>query len=175
MKKLIGIAVIFALLSFVGSAYGAVGINNDHDDSETYVGEASNICIEGQDVSFDGSQVTILANGHKDGVTTNVSTESNLTSAALNYGVIKLVAGSAKYISLAAGTPGQMLSIIMTTYDAGSITITDDYVSSTAQAAVVTTGWDDIVFNSTLDMVTLLYVDDTIGWIVIGYYGVVIT
>ena len=61
MRKFIGLAVIFALLSFVGSASGAVGVNNDHDDVESYVGEASNICFEGQDVSFDGSQVTVAS------------------------------------------------------------------------------------------------------------------
>jgi len=82
MRKLIGLAVIFALLSFVGSAYGAVAI----DDEDGYVGEVSNIKFEGQDVTIVGSQVTVLCNGHKDGVTSNVSTTENrmLGSAVSN-------------------------------------------------------------------------------------------
>ena len=173
MRKLIGLAVVIALLSFVGSAYGAIGVDNEHDGSETYVGEASNINFEGQEVSFDGSKVTVLANGHKDGVTDNVSSESNLLAAALNYGVIRLGFGSAKSISIAAGTPGQMVTIVCTdSYDEGAITLTDDQVVATS---MTTTGWDDIAFDSDEDTATLLWIDDTIGWVIVGQANCTIT
>ena len=176
MKRFIGLAVIIALLSFGCSAFATVAVKEEFNaSSELYVGEATYLNIEGQDVSSDGSTITILANGHKDGVTTNVSTESNLTSAALAYGVIQLQAGTAKTVSLAAGTAGQMVTIIMTTVDGASITISDDRVSGTLQDAVVETGWDDIVFDALLDSVTLLYADATTGWIIIGQNGVTIT
>jgi hypothetical protein len=173
MRKLIGVAVFVALLSFVSPAFGAVGVNNDHDSEESYVGEASNICIEGQEVSFDGSQVTILANGHKEGVTTNVSTESNLTSAALAYGVVEFVIGSTKYVNLADGTPGQMVTFTVTTAGGGTLYITNDKVSAATSGTF--TGWDDIAFDSVLDNATLLYVDDTIGWVIIGQNAVTVT
>ena len=174
MRKLIGIAVVVALLSFVGSAFGAVAVNDTHDDVQAYVGEATNINFEGQDVSFDGSKVTVLANGHKDGVTTNVSTESNLLAAALNYGVINISAGSAKSIALANGTPGQMVTITMSVYDGKTVTITNDQVSP-AVFTMTKTGWDDIAFDSVLDTVTLLFYNDTVGWVIIGSNAVTVT
>jgi hypothetical protein len=174
MRKLIGIALI-ALLSFVSPAFGAIAVSDKDSDTESYIGEASQLCIEGQSVSFDGSKVTILANGHKDGVTANVSTESNLTSAALAYGVVYMTVGSSKYVNLASGTPGQMVTFILSAASGGTIYITDDKVSSTLQAATVTTGWDDLAFTEALDSITLLYVDDTYGWIIVGNNGVTVT
>ena len=44
-----------------------------------------------------------------------------------------------------------------------------------AGGIVTKTGWDDIAFNAALDSVTLLYVDDSIGWIVVGTNSVTIT
>ena len=172
MRKLFSIAVVIALLlSLAGISDASVGYKKDGEN----IGNAVSIDFKGGHTTFDGSTVTFYANGYKDGVTTNVSTESNLTSAALAYGVIKLQAGSAKYIALAAGTAGQMVNIIMTVYDGGTVTITDDYLSSANQTAVVETGWDDIAFNAVNDQVTLLYFNDTVGWIVVGQYGVAIT
>ena len=166
-----------ALLSFVNVAFaGTVSIEEEFDASvETYVGEAIQLNIEGQDLTLDGSRVTILANGHKDGVTTHASTASGLTAASLAYGVIKLQGvGAPKTISLAAGTAGQMVTITLDSIGA-AITISDDGLGGSGQAAVVETGWDDIAFDSILDTVTLLYADDTTGWIIIGQTGVTVT
>ena len=122
------------------------------------------------------SQVNIV--GNKNGVTLNVSGESNLTSAALAYAVITLADHGTgvltRQISIANGVPGQMVTIVILAYT-GTFTglyITDDGVAS---STMTKTGWDDICFNSALDSVTLLYVDDTIGWIIVGQYGVVVT
>jgi len=84
----------------------------------------------------------IVASGHKKGVTTNVSTASNLTSAALAYGVIALQGGSAKNITLANGSIGQMVTIYMSVYDGGAITI-GDY----GPVNIVKTGWTTIQFG----------------------------
>jgi hypothetical protein len=174
MKKLIGIAVVFALLSFVGSAYGAVAISDKVEDTETYVGEATSICVEGQDVAFDGSKVTILANGHKDGVTANVSTESSLTSAALAYGFIRKVTadGTAAQnrVGLANGTAGQLLTIQLTTKGTNSWVITKD----SGTTSCTTTGWSTLTFDTSLDSITLWYIDDTYGWVVMGNNGVTV-
>lgn len=169
MKRLFTILVIILLL-MENYALATVGVN----DIDGYVGEATNIYFKGQNVSTDGSKVTVLANGHKEGVTTNVSTESNLTSAALAYGVICIEHSTQRYVSLADGTAGQMLTIIMTSIGTGDLpyTITDDYL---ADSGVRKTGWDDIAFDAAGDQVTLWYVDDTTGWVVIGGYGVTIT
>lgn len=178
MKKLI-IAVALVLL-LAAPCFGAVGVNNNPDDTETYVGEATNICFEGQEVTFDGSKVTVLANGHKAGVTANVSTESHLTSAALAYGTVAVTFSKNKKVTIANGTPGQMITIFIATntgYTSGVdyYTITDDGVDGVTAAALLATGWDDIALDAQYDSVTLLYVDDTYGWIIVGQYGATIT
>jgi len=175
MKKLIGIAVVIALLSFVSSAYGAVGYSKEG----VHQGAATDINIQGNS-SFDNSVLTVIANGHDDGVTSNVSGESNLLAAALAYGVIRIAdtgsldASDARYIALANGTKGQMITIQLVAATAGTLYITDDKVSS-AVFTMTKTGWDDIALNAALDQVTLLYVDDTYGWIIIGQYGIAVT
>ena len=181
MRKFLGLAVIIALLSFVSSAHGAVAVSDEYAETERYVGEATNIKFEGQNVSSDGSQVTVLCNGHKDGATTNASDNTkstNLTSVELAYGLIILAeTGSLddtdnRYISLADGTAGQMVTIqLEANAESGVLTITDDYVAT----AIKQTGWDDIAFDLALDQVTLLYVDDTYGWVIIGQHGVTVT
>ena len=182
MRKLIGLAVVIAILAFVSPAYGAVGVNDKHDGEDLYVGEASNICFEGQSVTFDGSKVTVLANGHKAGVTAVVSASvTNLTGTRfLSYGVINLndigslneTNGTLRSISIGNGTPGQMITIVLTGATGGTLYITDDKVIPTT---VTKTGWDDIAMNAALDSVTLLYVDDTIGWIFVGGNSVTVT
>jgi hypothetical protein len=125
-------------------------------------------------------KTNVVATGHKEGVTLNVSGETNLTSAALAYGVIKLADTGAltgadtRYIALANGIKGQMVTIQLVAATAGTLYITDDYVSS-GVFPMTKTGWDDIAFDAALDSVTLLYVDDVIGWVVIGGNSVTIT
>lgn len=174
-KKYLVCAIVIALLLSVGSFAGAsVGYQKDGADS----GHASKIDFRNGLTEFDGSTVTFYANGYKDGVTTNVSGESNLTSAALAYGIILLAdtgaldASDDRYISLANGTAGQMISIQLVAATAGSLYITDDKV---AAGTMTNTGWDDILFDAALEQVTLLYVDDTYGWIIVGVNGATIS
>lgn len=183
MRKFIGLAIVVALLAFVSPSYGAVAVHDEVAEQASYVGEATSIKIEGQDVTFDGSQVTILANGHKDGVTTMVSpavdaNTSGISSAELAFGVIVLAdtgpldSSDERYIPIADGTPGQMVTIMLTAATAGTIFISDDGI---IDANMTTTGWDDIALATALDSVTLLWLDDTYGWIVVGEYGATIT
>jgi len=169
MRKCIAIIVI-ALLVSCSMSYASVGYKKDGEP----MGNAISIDFRNGNTTSDGSTVTFYANGYKDGVTTNVSTESNLTSAAVAYGIIKLEAGSAKSIALADGTAGQMVTIMMSVYDGKTITITDDQVGSSV-FTMTKTGWDDIAFDSVFDTVTLLFVDSTYGWVISGMYGVTVT
>jgi len=171
MRKCIVFAVVIALiLSFVPYAFASVGYKKDGADK----GQITDIDFRGSNTSFNQSTVTVYANGHKDGVTTNVSTESNLTSAALAYGVILMhINSNSKYVSIANGSIGQMVTIIVTDLNgSGTNYITDDYVAS---GTVTKTGWDDIALTELNDSVTLLYVDDTYGWIIVGQQGATIT
>ena len=185
MRKIIGFAVIAAFLSFVASAYGAVGYQKEGEDS----GQAAVLNVQGNS-TFDGSKVTIIANGHKDGVTAPVTGKvTDITGADfLSYGVINLGnignlgpgpdnsagAGTARYIALGNGVKGQMLTITLALATGGTLYITNDKVSP-AVFTMTKTGWDDIALNAALDSVTLLYVDDTYGWIIIGQNSVTVT
>lgn len=176
MKKLCIFAVVIALLlSLTGLAIASVGYKKDGENE----GNAVSVDFKNGLTTFDGSTVSFYANGYKDGVTTNVSTESNLTSAALAYGIIQKVSIDSTddvKVTLANGTPGQMVTImLMDNVSGGDWVITDDGVSATAQAALLSTGWDDLTFDTDLDSITLLYVDDTIGWIIVGNNGVTVT
>jgi hypothetical protein len=68
--------------------------------------------------------------------------------------------GGAEALTLADGKPGQILVINLTaTGGAGTIT------PSTC------TGFATIVLTAAGDFVTLLYVNDTVGWIILGMGG----
>jgi len=112
-------------------------------------------------------QTDVVASGFREGVTTNVSTESSLTSAALAYGYIKMEAGSTKTIGLTDGVPGQMLTVTCSVYDGGDIVID----KTGAVTTTTTTGWSTITLNTSGDIVTLLFLDASSGWIVIYNSG----
>ena len=75
--------------------------------------------------------------------------------------VAKTTGADAEALTLADGIPGQTLIINLTTDGGGTGTLTP----------VTATGWATIVFADAGDQATLLYVDDTIGWIILGCFG----
>lgn len=75
--------------------------------------------------------------------------------------VAKTTGGDAEALTLADGSPGQILIINLTTDGGGDGTLTP----------ATSTGWATIVFADALDQATLLYVDDSIGWIILGAKG----
>lgn len=113
---------------------------------------------------------TIIASGHKAGITTNVSTESTLTSAALSYGIINLQVGSTKTIGLDDGVPGQMITIICSVRDGANAVISKTAFPVTTHS----TNWNTLTFDTQGDSITLLFMDSTVGWVVVGNNGVVI-
>ena len=72
--------------------------------------------------------------------------------------VIKTTGADAEALTLANGTPGQCLKIILGTDGGGDGTLTP----------ATATGFATIVFADAGDQVSLFYVDDTIGWIIDG-------
>ncbi len=78
----------------------------------------------------------------------------------LTHGVVNKTTGGAEALTLANGLPGQLLKIVLTT-DGGDGTLTP----------TTATGWATIVFGDAGDSATLLYVNDTIGWIILGLSG----
>jgi hypothetical protein len=73
---------------------------------------------------------------------------------------VTMTTGGVEALTLANGAPGQLLTITLGT-DGGDGTLTP----------ATCTGFATIVFADAKDTVTLLYVDDTVGWVLVGYYG----
>jgi hypothetical protein len=92
------------------------------------------------------------------------SVASTLTTIPLTYSIVKYYESSSvgQACTLANGSPGQLLTVIM-------------IVKTGSNTIVVTpatkTGYTTVTLDTALDFVTLLYVDSTVGWIVIGGNG----
>jgi hypothetical protein len=76
--------------------------------------------------------------------------------------VNKTTGGDAEALTLANGVEGQVLCLRLGTDGGGDGTLTP----------ATATGWATIVFADAGDRATLYYVNDTLGWIIIGLSGV---
>lgn len=75
--------------------------------------------------------------------------------------VQKTTGADAEALTLADGVPGQVLIINLSTDGGGTGTLTP----------ATATDWATIVFADAGDQAVLFYVDDTVGWIIIGLTG----
>ncbi len=76
--------------------------------------------------------------------------------------VKKTTGADAEALTLADGEPGQVLCISLVTDGGGDGTLTP----------TTATDWATIVFADAGDRAVLYYVDDTMGWIILGLSGV---
>lgn len=112
---------------------------------------------------------TIFASGHNSGATTVSSWSSNLDAAALAYGIIRkqldISDDTDQLHDLANGLcSGQMVTIILDQKpDNGRLVI--------PASGAIATGWNNITFDNAGDSVTVLWVDATVGWIVVSNNG----
>jgi hypothetical protein len=93
---------------------------------------------------------------------TTTSAADSLAIPVTHAYVTKTTGADAEALTLADGKPGQILCITLGTDGGGDGTLTP----STA------TGWATIVFADAGDRAVLWYIDDTIGWIILGLSGV---
>lgn len=92
-----------------------------------------------------------------------LSVAADVLAIPLTHPIISKSTGAdAEALTLADGVPGQMINIILTTDGGGSGTLTP----------TTKTGFATIVFADAGDRAVLMYVDDTVGWIIIGLSGV---
>lgn len=78
----------------------------------------------------------------------------------VTHSFVSKTTGGAEALTLANGKPGQELTIHLVA-DGGTATITPTTM----------TGFATIVMATVKDTVTLKYIDDTVGWVVIGTTG----
>jgi hypothetical protein len=97
--------------------------------------------------------------------TEDLTTTSAADSLAIpvTHGIVAKTTGAdAEALTLANGEPGQELVIYLATDGGGDGTLTP----------TTATGWATIVFADAGDRAVLRYIDDSIGWIIIGLSGV---
>ena len=75
--------------------------------------------------------------------------------------VAKTTGADAEALTLANGVAGQKITINLATDGGGDGTLTP----------ATSTGWATIVFADAGDVANLEYVNDTVGWIITGCYG----
>jgi len=91
-----------------------------------------------------------------------VSVDADVLAIPVTHSFVSKVTGAdAEALTLANGKPGQVLTISLTTDGGGTGTLTP----------TTKTGFATIVLADVKDTVTLLYIDDTIGWIFVGGTG----
>ena len=106
------------------------------------------------------------------GVSTVVSTVSNLTSAMMGFSVYKLN-GAEKTFGISNGVAGKQITFIKIDTDDHTLAITK---SLTGEISTTATGWSTLTFATAAgSYVTLTWIDSTIGWIVTGSSGITIT
>lgn len=76
--------------------------------------------------------------------------------------VAKTTGADAEALTLADGSPGQLLFVNLAVDGGGVGTLTP----------ATSTGWATIVFADAGDQAVLLYVNDSVGWIISGLSGV---
>ena len=89
---------------------------------------------------------------------------SGVLAIPLTASVVAMTTGGVEALTIADGTPGQVLHVYLAS-DGGNGTLT---VATNSTG----TGWATIVFADAGDRATLYYVDDTIGWTIMGLTGV---
>tara|TARA_R110002060_G_scaffold49136_1_gene60133 strand:+ start:300 stop:701 length:402 start_codon:yes stop_codon:yes gene_type:complete len=99
---------------------------------------------------------------HPGGSTTSAA--DSLAIPVTNSVVAKTTGGDAEALTIVDGTPGQVLHIYIATDGGGDGTLT-------AATNSTGTGWATIVFADVGDRAVLCWVDDTIGWIILGLSG----
>lgn len=95
----------------------------------------------------------------------NISTTvaADVLAIPVTHAIVQKTTGAdAEALTLANGKQGQILTIVLVTDGGGAGTLTP----------TTKTGFATIVFADAGDRAVLLYVNDTIGWIILGLSGV---
>lgn len=138
-------------------------------DSVKKVDANSPAAISG-DVTF---QTSLIASGRVNAASTVASSSTNLAPSSLPYVILlKSVGGNNSLDETAGGTrlpdgiPGQVLVLMI------KALMTD---GSWIVTPLTCTGFTAVTLDTKGDVVSLLYVDDTIGWIITSNSGASIT
>jgi len=112
-----------------------------------------------------GGKITVEAGGviEGTGLTGNANVAADVLAIPVTAAhVSKTTGGDAEALTLEDGTPGQIMTVTLTVDGGGTGTLTP----------ATKTGFATIVFADAGDSAALRYVDDTVGWVLLGTAGV---
>lgn len=164
---------LFALL-ITTSAFASIGTKenglaaNQVSDINFVLGTGATSPVAGGTATIPILDSTLLAAGTANGGATSMTSTELAVPTGYAF-VRKAIANDAAFIAgtLANGKPGQILTIYITTVNGGSQTFT---ITPTTK-----TGFTSVGLNAAADQVTFLFVDTTVGWVIIGQNSVTVT
>jgi len=168
VKGFMAIFMAIMILFFASPSFAAVGIKvgATTQGTATDIQFASN---SGGQITNDGSnwQFNLLLAGIANGGGTTMTTAD--LAVPVTYGFVKkAISADSAFAAgtLADGVPGQLLAIYIT-QDLGSVTYTLTPDTSTHIQY--------IAFADVGDIAVLLYIDDTVGWVLVNHTGLTVT
>ena len=126
-------------------------------------GDANTVTVTEANIVLAGaakSQTSLIIPGYK-ASSTDVAADALVIPVTAGV-VKKTIGGDAEALTLANGTAGQLLVIVLDVDGNGDGTLTP----------TTAFGWATIVFADQGDQATLMYVDDPLGWVIVGATGV---
>ena len=158
MKKIVMLALMFFIcLLSIPIPYG-------HCESLNNWGGTDRTLLLGRELPYD----LVYMGVGRGGVSSIVSTVTPLTATHLAFSLLRFTDGSPGDRELPDGVKGKSITLEMA--GSPSITIADDTPN-----AMTKTGWTRIALDNQGDSITLLWVDDTYGWIITANDGCAIT
>jgi len=166
MKKFMAVLLMLMLILLPASAFASVGVKQNG----SYIGEATD--IDFSSLSFDGSTATVnyasnlFASGRIGASSSLSSSSTKLVPANIPYTVLrKVLSAGAESTTLQNGTAGQILQLIVVESSGGVWTITP----------TTALGWSSLTMTASGAFITLMYLNDSFGWILLGQNGATIT
>jgi hypothetical protein len=157
MRKLLALIMIAGLVLMPHPSFAAVGIWKDGSPQ----GTATDIEFSGAGWTNNGSRWTfpLVMAGTASGGSTSMTTTD--TAVSVSYALVKKQIGIQVGLAgtLAGGTDGQILTILITAR-AGSGTF--------VLTPTTKTGYASITFDAAGEFATLMYVNSTVGWIILS-------
>ncbi len=167
MKKILFLLALLVLLA--SPVFAAVGINVNG----TTIGTAGNLyvnCNTGGSPYIDGFNYsatcssTLVADGTYNGGYTSlgtIDTGISLTQVMVEKAISGAYLGTTSD-TLPNGTPNQIFTIVI-----GSVTNSGTWTVTPTTSG----GWSSIIFNTQGQTATFLYVNSTVGWIILSADG----
>ncbi len=169
MKKLLVLIALLALMVYSVPAFAAVAL----EFNGVYKGEATTINVTNENDGSDETGISgnygektlnipigddLIATGVADGGVSDMVTE--ITAIPLGYSLVNITI-TGRTCTLADGEAGQMITLRGHNRLSGTLTINP----------ATETGFTTITMDAEGEIVTLLFVDTTYGWVVVGANG----